>query len=200
MASELIEASGLADTTTSKRSGGGGGAGGGFGVVGALISRDQGGRESHRPPLALVNTFRLQPGPAPNGSCGIDVAAVAGLPPTVLARARQVAAALEGTDAATAVAGGGGCDRGGMADDGGGGGGEEGGADRAPAAAQLLSLEEGPGGQEGGTAAAGGAGGGWGAERGRGGGAAACAVGHQRQQGSGEYWEQDELEIDDDDW
>jgi DNA mismatch repair protein MutS len=45
--------------------------------------------------LALRNTFELRPGSAPSGSCGIDVAAAAGLPERVVRRAREAAAAME---------------------------------------------------------------------------------------------------------
>jgi hypothetical protein len=68
--------------------------GGGGGVAGP------GGQEAHGPGrLSLRNTFELRPGAAPNGSCGIDVAAVAGLPGHVVARARAVAAVMERVEA-----------------------------------------------------------------------------------------------------
>lgn len=43
----------------------------------------------------LVCRYRLQPGPAPGGSCGVQVAATAGLPAGLVARAAGMAAALE---------------------------------------------------------------------------------------------------------
>jgi DNA mismatch repair ATPase MutS len=43
----------------------------------------------------LVHCYKLQPGPAPTGSCGIEVAALAGLPPAVVQRAAAVAAAMQ---------------------------------------------------------------------------------------------------------
>lgn len=43
----------------------------------------------------LLPLYQLQPRPAPRGSCGIEVGAVAGLPAEVVARAMQMAAALE---------------------------------------------------------------------------------------------------------
>lgn len=76
------------------------------GVGGALapeLAQPAGARSAQQPgpepaadQLVLVNTFELRPGSAPNGSCGIDVAAVAGLPGAVVSRARVVAAAMEG--------------------------------------------------------------------------------------------------------
>jgi DNA mismatch repair ATPase MutS len=54
--------------------------------------------------LVLQNTFQLRPGAAPNGSCGIAVAAVAGLPAGVVDRARAVAAAMEGAHGCRAAA------------------------------------------------------------------------------------------------
>ncbi|KAL4436867.1 hypothetical protein ABPG75_004006 [Micractinium tetrahymenae] len=43
------------------------------------------------PGSGLTPFYRLAPGPAPQGSCGINVAASCGLPPSVVARAAQVA-------------------------------------------------------------------------------------------------------------
>ncbi|KAL4430604.1 hypothetical protein ABPG77_005844 [Micractinium sp. CCAP 211/92] len=43
------------------------------------------------PGSGLTPFYKLAPGPAPHGSCGIGVAATCGLPPSVLARAAQVA-------------------------------------------------------------------------------------------------------------
>lgn len=79
-----------------------GGSGGVFSACGWARSGSSAGPCTRR--LALVNTHQLRPGAAPHGSCGIDVAAVAGLPDGVVARARQVAGALEGAAAAAAAA------------------------------------------------------------------------------------------------
>lgn len=43
----------------------------------------------------LVHCYKLQPGPAPTGSCGIEVAALAGLPDAVVARAAAVAGVMQ---------------------------------------------------------------------------------------------------------
>jgi DNA mismatch repair ATPase MutS len=43
----------------------------------------------------LVHCYKLQPGPAPTGSCGIKVAALAGLPAAVVQRAAAVAAVMQ---------------------------------------------------------------------------------------------------------
>jgi DNA mismatch repair ATPase MutS len=43
----------------------------------------------------LVHLYKLKPGPAPAGSSGIEVAALAGLPQGVVQRAAAVAAAME---------------------------------------------------------------------------------------------------------
>eukprot|EP00878_Enallax_costatus_P039182 GHUV01044737.1.p1 GENE.GHUV01044737.1~~GHUV01044737.1.p1 ORF type:complete len:188 (+),score=76.77 GHUV01044737.1:1003-1566(+) len=43
----------------------------------------------------LVHLYQLRPGAAPAGSCGIEVAALAGLPSSVVHRATQVAAAMQ---------------------------------------------------------------------------------------------------------
>lgn len=43
----------------------------------------------------LMHCYKLQPGPAPTGSCGIEVAALAGLPGAVVQRAAVVAAAMQ---------------------------------------------------------------------------------------------------------
>jgi DNA mismatch repair ATPase MutS len=43
----------------------------------------------------LVHCYKLQPGPAPTGSCGIEVAALAGLPLAVVQRAAAVAAVMQ---------------------------------------------------------------------------------------------------------
>jgi DNA mismatch repair ATPase MutS len=43
----------------------------------------------------LVHLYKLKPGPAPAGSSGIEVAALAGLPQSVVRRAAAVAAAME---------------------------------------------------------------------------------------------------------
>jgi DNA mismatch repair ATPase MutS len=43
----------------------------------------------------LVHLYKLKPGPAPAGSSGIEVAALAGLPQSVVQRAAAVAAAME---------------------------------------------------------------------------------------------------------
>lgn len=43
----------------------------------------------------LVHLHQLQPGPAPTGSCGIEVAALAGLPKCVVQRAAAVAAVMQ---------------------------------------------------------------------------------------------------------
>jgi DNA mismatch repair ATPase MutS len=43
----------------------------------------------------LVHLYQLKPGPAPAGSSGIEVAALAGLPQSVVQRAAAVAAAME---------------------------------------------------------------------------------------------------------
>lgn len=61
------------------------------------------------PGLGLTPLYRLAPGPAPQGSCGINVAASCGLPSSVIARAAEVALKQEelpgGNNAACAVAG-----------------------------------------------------------------------------------------------
>ena len=94
MRSELVDADDIHGT-------GKGGDGGAPGEGGR--GQQQPGAPRRR--LALANTFELRPGAAPLGSCGVDVAAAAGLPAEVVARARQVAAAME---AATGGGGGGG--------------------------------------------------------------------------------------------
>lgn len=43
----------------------------------------------------LVHCYKLQPGAAPTGSCGIEVAALAGLPDAVVQRAASVAAVMQ---------------------------------------------------------------------------------------------------------
>lgn len=43
----------------------------------------------------LVHCYSLKPGAAPTGSCGIDVAALAGLPSSLLVRAAAVAASMQ---------------------------------------------------------------------------------------------------------
>lgn len=43
----------------------------------------------------LVHCYKLQPGAAPTGSCGIEVAALAGLPNSVVQRAAVVAAVMQ---------------------------------------------------------------------------------------------------------
>lgn len=43
----------------------------------------------------LVHCYKLQPGAAPTGSCGIEVAALAGLPDSVVQRAASVAAVMQ---------------------------------------------------------------------------------------------------------
>jgi DNA mismatch repair protein MutS len=43
----------------------------------------------------LVHCYKLRPGPAPSGSCGIQVAALAGLPAAVVARAAGISAQLQ---------------------------------------------------------------------------------------------------------
>jgi len=43
----------------------------------------------------LVHCYKLQPGPAPTGSCGIEVAALAGLPDAVVQRAAAVAGVMQ---------------------------------------------------------------------------------------------------------
>lgn len=43
----------------------------------------------------LVHCYQLQPGAAPTGSCGIEVAALAGLPQSVVHRAAAVAAVMQ---------------------------------------------------------------------------------------------------------
>ncbi|KAI8475530.1 MAG: muts domain V-domain-containing protein [Monoraphidium minutum] len=89
---------------------GGGAAAAGAAALGRLepLELQGGGAAGGAAPgqLALHNTFELRPGAAPNGSCGIDVAAVAGLPAGVVERARAVAAAMEG-DCGEAHSGGG---------------------------------------------------------------------------------------------
>jgi len=90
MLSELVEA-------------GGGGSTAAAAAAGGMRRQQQQQQNQQQPVLTLRNTFQLFPGAAPNGSCGIDVAAVAGLPPSVVARARQVAAALQGTDESSLV-------------------------------------------------------------------------------------------------
>lgn len=42
-----------------------------------------------------VPLYLLRPGPAPEGSCGVDVAGAAGLPPALVSRARALAGRLE---------------------------------------------------------------------------------------------------------
>jgi DNA mismatch repair ATPase MutS len=48
-----------------------------------------------QPGRGLLPSYRLAPGPAPNGSCGIQVAAACGLPPSLLDRAAEVAQRAE---------------------------------------------------------------------------------------------------------
>lgn len=55
----------------------------------------------------LLPSYRLAPGPAPNGSCGIQVAAACGLPPSLLDRAAEVAQHAEQAGQPGAPAGGG---------------------------------------------------------------------------------------------
>jgi DNA mismatch repair ATPase MutS len=43
----------------------------------------------------LVHCYKLQPGAAPTGGCGIEVAALAGLPDSVVQRAASVAAVMQ---------------------------------------------------------------------------------------------------------
>jgi DNA mismatch repair protein MutS len=43
----------------------------------------------------LVHCYKLRPGSAPTGSCGIEVAALAGLPASVVQRAAAVAAVMQ---------------------------------------------------------------------------------------------------------
>ena len=48
-----------------------------------------------QPGRGLLPSYRLAAGPAPNGSCGIQVAAACGLPPSLLDRAAEVAQRAE---------------------------------------------------------------------------------------------------------